>query len=235
MHASLFPLIPSRWLGLAGGALFPVAVGLASSFTHCAGMCGPIHLFLASKGAQGRLWQYHAGRIAGYTMLGLAAGFLGSLATGLDTPVLRSAAGWLLAGLYAFFGLQLMGWLPPALRLERQLGNLFPARLFGCLAAEGEGVSLLFPAGLMASLLPCPSTHAVLLFGMGLGNPVLSAAGMAALGVSTLPVFAVLPHLRARGTGLVARYYGGALGAVFLGLSAWRIYGAAATGTPACH
>lgn len=233
-------LIPPQALAWAGGALFPVAVGLGSSVTHCAGMCGPIHFFLASRQARGAdIWRYHAGRVLGYALLGAAAGTLGSaLAGGLtEGPVgeaVKAGAGWLLAALYALFGLQLLGWLPRVFRLETHAASLFPARAFGKLASEGRGSLILFPAGLFASLLPCPSTHAVLLFAMGLGNPLLGAASMAGLGLATLPAFALIPK-RVPAFGPLARYYGSALGLVFLGLSAWRIYGAVFTGTPACH
>lgn len=231
----LIDLLPTEAMAFAGGALFPVAVGLGSTVTHCAGMCGPIHFFLASQAGTGKsIWRYHAGRILGYSLLGVVAGFLGSLAGGLGGAGFKTGAGWVLAVLYALFGLQLLGWLPRKLRLETHAGAFFPARLFGRMAADGKGAAFLFPAGLMASLLPCPSTHAVLLFGMGLGNPVLAGAAMAALGLSTLPVFALIPrHLPASIPW--ARHYGTALGAVFLGLSAWRVYGAAFMTTPACH
>jgi sulfite exporter TauE/SafE len=225
----------------AGGALFPVAVGLGSSFTHCAGMCGPIHLFLSSskKEGGGSVWFYHAGRISGYTALGLAAGIFGSWLTAWDTPALKATAGWALAALYLFFGWQLLGWMPGKWRLETYLGSLFPSRWFGRLAASGgtRKAAMLFPAGLAASLLPCPSTHAVLLFGIGLSHPLQSGLAMAALGISTLPVFAVLPWVRPRGgsRSLFSRHYGGLLGLTFMGLAAWRVYGAVSAGTPACH
>jgi sulfite exporter TauE/SafE len=74
------------WAGAAlpaAGALFPVAVGLGSSVTHCAGMCGPIHFFLASRSRDARsIWNYHAGRVLGYAVLGLLAGGLGSVLAG---------------------------------------------------------------------------------------------------------------------------------------------------------
>lgn len=226
------------WAGAAAvpaaGALFPIVVGLGSSVTHCAGMCGPIHFFLASRAGSGSVWTYHAGRVLGYALLGAAAGSLGGLADALSGASARGAAGWLLALIYGYFGLQLLGVLPRRLRLEIQAGRLFPSRWFGRLAAEGRAGSFLFPAGLLASLLPCPSTHAVILFGMGLGSPLLGAAAMAALGLSTLPMFALIPRSLPQGLPW-ARYYGSALGAVFLGLSAWRVYGAAFAGTPACH
>lgn len=218
-------------------ALFPVAVGLGSSFTHCAGMCGPIHLFLSSR-APGNAapWAYHAGRILGYGILGVTVGLLGGALEALSSPAFRAGTAIALAAAYAFFGLGLLGWMPNALEPERLLGRLFPTRLFRALSAGAGGRRpALMAAGLAASLLPCPSTHAVLLWGLGLGSPAAAGAGMLALGIATLPVFAVL----ARGSrGIPARakaWYRGGLGAAFLGLSAWRIYAWAALGAAACH
>jgi sulfite exporter TauE/SafE len=222
--------------GLLGGALFPVAVGLGSSFTHCAGMCGPIHLFLASRTPGGRApWAYHAGRILGYGILGVTVGAMGGAFAALSARGFREAAGVALALAYAFFGLGLLGWVPKGLDAEKLLGRVFPARLFRAISSRGTGKPALFAAGLAASLLPCPSTHAVLLWGLGLGNPVAAGVGMLALGISTLPVFGVM----ARGSlSIPARartWYRSGLGAVFLGLSAWRVYALAAIGTAACH
>jgi uncharacterized protein len=228
------PHLPTA--GFWGGALFPVAVGLGSSFTHCAGMCGPIHLFLASKGPGGRSpWAYHAGRILGYGILGVTVGAAGGALGALSARGFKDAAGIALAIAYALFGLGLLGWVPKGLDAEKLLGRLFPARAFRALSSRAAGRPALFAAGLAASLLPCPSTHAVLLWGLGLGRPLAAGAGMLALGISTLPVFAVM----ARGSlSIPARarsWYRGGLGALFLGLSAWRVYALAAIGTAACH
>lgn len=227
------PHLPAGPLGLA---LFPVAVGLGGGFTHCAGMCGPIHLFLASRSPGGRSpWAYHAGRILGYGILGVTVGAAGGAMGALSSRGFKDAAGIALALAYACFGLGLLGWMPKGLDAEKLLGRLFPARIFRGLSAKSGGRPALFAAGLAACLLPCPSTHAVLLWGLGLGRPWAAGAGMIALGISTLPVFAAL----ARGSLSVpmrARiWYRGGLGAVFLGLSAWRVYALAALGTAACH
>jgi sulfite exporter TauE/SafE len=221
----------------AGGALLPVAVGLGSSFTHCAGMCSPIHLYLASRSGRG-VWLYHAGRILGYALLGAAAGWLGSRLMSLDTPALRAGAGWLLAGLYAFFALQMLGWMPKRWSLEALFGGLYPARRLGRLASArgaSSGSGWLFPAGIVGAALPCPSTHAVLLYGIGLHHPALSSLAMGALGIATLPVFAVLPRSGTARASIFGRNYGLILGVTFLGLAAWRVYGAVGAGTPACH
>ncbi|MEO6096035.1 MAG: sulfite exporter TauE/SafE family protein [Fibrobacteria bacterium] len=225
---------------LAAGALFPVAVGLGSSFTHCAGMCGPIHFFLASRGGFGRaIWLYHAGRITGYGVLGAAIGLLGHLFTGLAAPGFRIFAAVALAVIYSLFGLGLLGWLPKGWNLEKRLGAVFPSRWFGTLSASRAGRAALFPAGLAASLLPCPSTHAVLLWSLGLDQAWKSGLAMVLLGISTLPVFAVITRGAAARPAWSGRLYQGMLGAAFLGLSVWRLYGLAnglAThGSAGCH
>lgn len=219
-----------------GGFLFPVAVGLGSSFTHCAGMCGPIHFFLASRrGTGSSIWLYHAGRISGYGLLGAALGLLGRAFTGLASDGFRIAAAVSLALAYCLFGLGLLGWLPSGMVIEKRLGFLFPARLLSRLSASGSGRAALYPAGLLASLLPCPATHAVLLWSLGLDRAWKAALAMVLLGISTLPVFAVLSRGAASRPAWTGRIYQGMLGAAFLGLSAWRIYGIATQGTASCH
>jgi sulfite exporter TauE/SafE len=228
---------------LAAGALFPVAVGLGSSFTHCAGMCGPIHILLSSCAGSASfkaIWPYHAGRILGYGFLGLVVGLVGQSVASLPSQPLRLAIGTAFAVIYAVFGLGLMGWTTFGAALERKLGSLFPSRWFGALAASGAGRKALFPAGLAASLLPCPGTHAVLLYGIGLGQAWKSAGAMLLLGVSTLPVFAMLPLGAKAVPGWIRIRYRGLLGMAFLGLSAWRIASlalaaTAAVPTASCH
>lgn len=221
---------------LMSGAFFPLAVGLGSSFTHCAGMCGPIHFFLRAKGGFGQaIWIYHAGRITGYGILGACLGILSHALTGLSSLGFRLYAGIFLALVYSLFGLGLLGWLPSAINIEKRLAGLFPARLFGRMSALGSQRSLLFPAGLMASLLPCPSTHAVMLWSLGLDHAWKAASAMIMLGIATLPIFIVLPEKFFSRPAWSGRIYQGLLGIVFLGLSAWRIYGLTTQGPGSCH
>lgn len=221
----------------AAGVLFPIAVGLGSSFTHCAGMCGPIHLFLASKAPGGRApWAYHGGRILGYGVLGVTVGAAGDAFGALSSRGFTDAAGIALALAYALFGLGLLGWTPKGMNAERLLGRLFPARLFrGLSSSRGAGWPALFSAGLAAALLPCPSTHAVLLWGLGLGSPAWAGLSMIALGIATLPIFGVLARGSLSIPAWARAWYRHGLGTVFLGLSAWRVYALAALGSAACH
>lgn len=230
------------------GVLFPIAVGLGSSFTHCAGMCGPIHFYLVARrkkeggGREGYgTWFYHAGRISGYGLLGAAMGTLGQGLSASPSPLYALTATIALALAYALFGLGLLGALPAGLNPERVLGFLYPARLsarfspLSSLSSLGGGGKMLFPAGLVASLLPCPSTHAVLLWCLGLDSAWKASLAMLFMGVSTLPVFAVISRGFARRPAFAGPLYKGMLGMAFLGLSAWRIYGIATQSHPACH
>src|SRR5690606_27498104 len=178
---------------LAAGAGFPLAVRLGSSFTHCAGTCGPNQILLSSPARPGSLWRYPPGRILGSAVPGGAVGVLGQAVSGFSSPAFRITVGVFLALLYAAFGLGLLGFGSRSLDFEKRLGSLFPARWFGSLAASGAGRKALFPAGLAASLLPCPSTHAALLWGIGLQHAWMAFGGMILFGIATLPVFAALP------------------------------------------
>jgi len=117
-------------------------LGLAGSFTHCAGMCTGVMLLLGRRrGATGwRLLLLHAGRLTTYAALGLLAGALGQtlgalagmsqhahgVAAGATAPVLPSLALWqgilslLAAAAAVFMALALLGRAPsPELLLTR--------------------------------------------------------------------------------------------------------------------
>jgi uncharacterized protein len=230
-------LILSEKVGLLlGGALFPVAIGLGSSFTHCAGMCGPIHYFLVSKvNAGSSIWMFHLGRILGYGTMGAILGFLGHLFYGLSSPWFKFTSGIMLIILFLVFGLGLLGWLPTMLSTERTVGRLFPGRLFQKISQLKPSKKILFPAGLLASLLPCPSTHAVMLWSLALGNVWKSTFAMVLLGIATLPIFITLSFKVIVRPIWMGKIYHVILGFTFLGFSAWRIYGLATQGSASCH
>ena len=219
-----------------GSLFFPVVVGFASSFTHCAGMCGPIHFFMASKGKVGNsIWLYHGGRIFGYGILGLLIGILGHFFSSLTSPTFRISAGIVLAILYLFFGLGLLGFIPAKYQFEKLLQFIFPVKFLGKISGSESNKIWLLPAGMAASLLPCPSTHAVLLWSLGLNSIWKSSASMILLGVSTMPIFAILSFKFISRPAWSGKLYQGLLGIIFLGLSVWRIYGLATRGPVSCH
>lgn len=236
------PMLPEGALLFLGVFAFPAAAGLLSGVSHCAAMCGPIHIFLARNagtpaGSAGRfsnIWPYHLGRVATYTALGALAGFLA-----WSIPLAQIAWAW--AALYLLMGLKLVGvplwpaawgaryggWLLARLRPlgQSRNGERNPARL-----------ALL---GLAAGFLPCATTQAGLAWAVGTADPAVGGAGMLILGAGTLPLFLVWPqqwiarHLPAamrRGN-----WFHMALGLGLILLAGWKLYALAFSPAPTCH
>ncbi len=217
---------------------FALLVGLASSFTHCAGMCAPIHLFLAARrGFQ--VYAYHAGRITTYTLLGCLAGLLGqSLSLPSNTTLTRVTAS-VLALAYVLMAMHWLGWLRIANRTEAWLGHWLGKPAGKALPALAQSSQTspwpVYVAGLAGGLLPCPTTQALLLVGIGMGKPLQASIAMMALGIGTLPVFAVLRPKLARGPRRHAIAFARLLGLIFIGLAILKVHGAWFTSQPSCH
>jgi sulfite exporter TauE/SafE len=200
-------------LAILGAFAFPLGAGLLSGVSHCAAMCGPIHLFLARAGGRG-LWAYHAGRVVTYGGIGALAGLL---AAGFRF----GGAGWVWVALYAILGLRLLGaplW--PAAWGARY-GGWVSLKLRPLMARAGSGNPLvLFAFGLAAGFLPCATTGAGLAWAAGTGNPGTGGAGMMLLGAGTLPLFLAWPHKWfPRG-----KWYHAVLGAGLFVLAGWKVY-----------
>jgi len=211
-------------LGFLGIFAFPAAIGILSGFTHCAAMCGPIHLFLAREGGT-RLWLYHAGRISTYAVLGAAAG---AFAHVVRFPGMR----WVWAVVYLVLGLRLLGaplW--PA-QWGIRYGAWVQRRLRPLMrrAAMGE-TWVLFWMGLAAGLLPCATTQAGLAWAAGTAHASLGALGMVLLGVGTLPLFVAVPRRWFPRGG----WYHAALGVALIVLASWRVYTLIQMPSHSCH
>ena len=156
---------------------------------HCAGMCGPLALalpFSQKQGAQQVIGNtiYQLGRIFTYAIIGFLFGLIGrgfSLA-GIQQPLSISlgVAMILIILLPKIFPLHRT---PPFLQkpiltLKKKLG-LFLKR---------EGFGAFFITGLLNGLLPCGLVYMALLGALGIGNPMYSAAFMAAFGFGTFPM-----------------------------------------------
>lgn len=169
-----------------------LGIGLLSSFTHCAGMCGPIQMLLRRAGTWGAL-AFHTGRITGYSVLGaLIAGLLSGVMS-----LLRGEMGWtlkiamvsfyLIAGIVLWFGLP---W------IEKSLGRFFPMTRIVALMSKGQGLMLL-PAGLLMSMLPCPTTITALALALSSADAVQGFGTMFFFGLGTLPALVILERLGA--------------------------------------
>lgn len=222
------------------GALLVAAliIGLGSSVTHCAGMCAPIHFFLASRRGKG-VYTYHLGRLTTYITLGLTAGSIGK---GLDwsgKPFGIKLAAILLAGVYLAMALHWFGLWRLAGGLEKMwsqwLSGPVLKRMRSAIQTDSIGQPGLFGMGLAGGLLPCPTTQAMLIIALGLGRPIWSAIAMLVLGVGTLPVFMALTPRAVRAPGRFGRYFTHSMGIVFLVLAAHKIHAAWFQAIPACH
>ena len=169
-------------LGLLGGA-------------HCIGMCGGIMGALTfSIPARERLRRllmvlhYNLGRIASYTLMGVAVGLLGSLAVGAQGSALRIVAGLLLIAM----GLYLADWWRGLTYLER-LGSLL-WRYIQPLGKRFMPATTPLQALALGGLwgwLPCGLVYSTLAYAAASGNALQAGVTMLAFGLGTLPaVFA---------------------------------------------
>lgn len=155
------------------------AAGLASG-PHCALMCGPLQtLRLNTLSRPGRgLLLIHAGRIAGYALLGgLAA--LGGLLLFRQLPAPAGGR-----------GLQLLAALVLLAMGARQLMG----HASGCCPPKRSAVpsprsdAALFAQGLLWAAMPCAALYAMLFIAMLSASPLYAALLMAAFGLGTLPL-----------------------------------------------
>jgi uncharacterized protein len=208
---------------------FPAAAGLLSGVSHCAAMCGPIHMFLARQGGE-HLWVYHFSRVVTYVVLGVFAGLL-------SRSIPLSGIAWVWIALYVLMGLKFMGapiW--PAAWGARYGGwVLSRLRPITGQAANGTRPLLLIPLGLAAGFLPCATTQAGLVWAVGTGSPVTGGTGMLMLGAGTLPLFLAWPRKWIPRAFSERGWYHIALGAGLLILAAWKTYALAFAPTPSCH
>lgn len=210
----------------------PVGIALASSMGHCIGMCGPLHMAVSSKGKLG-VFLYHSGRILGYSIVGLLVAMIASSAESMGNFRLGSWVRWVLASFYIVAALAFWFNKIP----ERFFAKFFPKLLHRKFLNLG-GVAM-FPAGILGSLLPCPTTLAALAWAVTV-PPALAGSGLLIFGVLTLPGFAIMSVLKKAGakwfspvwtSRLVASYM------AFMGVSMIvKLLSSSVTGdAPSCH
>lgn len=162
-----------------------LVAGLATS-PHCVLMCGPLQVLPDHRGRARRLVPLHAGRIAGYAVLGALAGEFGLRLLRQLPSVHLGLAIQLFAALF-LIGIGLRRWYRPASHCGRCPGHE---------RTNGGG----FAHGLLRAALPCAALYAMLFLGASWRDPVQGALLLAAFGVGTLPALA--------GTGLLMHRYG---------------------------
>jgi sulfite exporter TauE/SafE len=175
---------------LVAGAL----LGLAGSL-HCAAMCGPLVLLAAGAGPRdsarhrlGRTLTHHAGRLAGYCLLGVLAGTGGQLIAE--------------AGLRR--GIAIAGGAALLLMTAARLVHRAPRKTSGVTGRLAHALAVLarplprhrawgrVALGGLNALLPCGLLYAALVAASGLGSLRDSVVFMAAFGAGTVPILALL-------------------------------------------
>jgi sulfite exporter TauE/SafE len=170
---------------------------------HCAGMCGAF-LAIAVTGGGGTgpggarqpplQAAYHLGRLATYTLLGLAAGAAGKLldltsALAGVRPVAAALAGATLLAFGLFSLLRIHG-VVPALAAPAFMQRLLTAghrRAF-----DRPPVARAAMIGLLTTLLPCGWLYAFVLTAAGTASPWQGATAMAVFWLGTLPIMVAL-------------------------------------------
>jgi sulfite exporter TauE/SafE len=183
--------------------------GLVGS-VHCIGMCGGIVAALSLTRPDGGMGSrvlgqafYNLGRITTYTILGVAAGLIGST---LDLLAVKAVAFWFYCGANLFViivGLSSMfRWSRFNLTSLETTPVRFLARPFRA-AASGPSSFPAFPLGVCLGFLPCGLVYGPLVAAAGTGSPWLGGGVMAALGLGTVPALLLFGSASAAISGAV--------------------------------
>jgi len=173
-------------------AWFAFALGLVGSL-HCVQMCGPLVLGaglpLADR-PRGRQLLAHAcynlGRITTYTLLGAAAGVVGSAVTvlgrlaGVRHAALFAGGVLLIATAASMVGLRSTRGATVGLFRHASAWSRFVARLM-----QSDAVSTRFVMGLVLGLLPCGLVYGALVKAAATASVVGGVVTMAAFGAGT--------------------------------------------------
>jgi hypothetical protein len=222
------------------GAVF--AASIVGSL-HCAAMCGPLIAVHGRGGLRHGAEFHHAGRLAGYAVLGAIAGAIGSAVdlAGRALAIQRGAmivAGVVIlgAGLVALAGA--LGWRAARRAAPSSTGGAFDVGVERLRRVSPRRRAALF--GALSAALPCGWLWAFVVTAAGTGHAATGALVMAVFWAGTLPMLVgaalvlepLLGALRAR-VPIVTAVVLLALGAAALTVRVPLL--APSDGVPACH
>lgn len=165
--------------------------GLVTSF-HCVAMCGNFVLTFAISGEQkAKSWwstflphlYYNGTKLLSYTVVGAAAGFLGSA---VDLGGFKGALNIVAGGLMILMALNMLN-VHPALRV---FSFRMPRRLSAKLFKSAAQADTFGPAvfGLFNGLMPCGPLQAMVIFAAGSGSPITGGLTLLVFGLGTVPL-----------------------------------------------
>ena len=180
----VFSFFPRAEASLGIGALF--VTGLLTS-VHCIAMCGGINLTQSVAAASCRKSilranvLYQCGRVLSYTLVGVAAGGIGSVLT-LNGTMKGAVA--VLAGLAMLvMALNMLG----VFRLLKRFRLQLPSGLYTALSGRVGGSSS-FLIGILNGFMPCGPLQAMQIYALSTGSAVLGALSMLSFSLGTVPL-----------------------------------------------
>lgn len=161
---------------------------------HCIGMCGPMvaALSLSKPGREHGIYfhlLYNGGRITTYTLIGIAAGWIGSLLTGSKTFTLLSEILLISADiLVIIIGIRTTGMFKKLAFIHLELPGSVGLLTRGITRLQRlPAVTAAFPVGLLMGFLPCGFLYTIALAAVGRGSAVKGGLIMLLFGLGTLP------------------------------------------------
>lgn len=180
----VFSFLPRAEASLGIGALF--VTGLLTS-VHCIAMCGGINLTQSVAAASCRRSilranvLYQCGRVLSYTLVGAAAGGIGSVLT-LNGTMKGAVA--VLAGLdMLVMALNMLG----VFRLLKRFRLQLPSGLHTALSGRVGGSSS-FLIGILNGFMPCGPLQAMQIYALSTGSAVLGALSMLSFSLGSVPL-----------------------------------------------
>lgn len=166
--------------------------GLGGSL-HCVGMCGG--LVTASCDKSKDVVRYQIGRLLGYLLLGLSAGFLGSLVKIENTsPFLTILPGAFIGLLFIYWGIQNLRGKKAELPMPKAMGKFY-SWLWRKLVFKNKGFSKSFFTGFISIFLPCGLLYGVVLGAVAISHPIMAVTSMFFFWLGTAPSMVLAPQI----------------------------------------
>lgn len=166
-----------------------ISLGLLSS-VHCIGMCGPIAMLIKQKSPKaGILHNYQAGRILGYSLLGLLFGLFGK---GLSIAGVQQQVS-LVMGVFMVLTVLIPALNQRSKQIEsfllpyhKKLKEVFSEQL------NIHHAKNRFAIGMLNSLLPCGMIYLALMGALNADSVLMGGLFMTFFGLGTIPLFSLV-------------------------------------------
>ncbi|MFT4312688.1 MAG: sulfite exporter TauE/SafE family protein [Candidatus Woesearchaeota archaeon] len=172
-------------------------MGIFASISTCLAVTGGVVLALSSKLPKFEQTTFHAifniTRVATFTTLGFALGYIGSFFH--INPTVSGLITFILAVFLIIIGLQLLSILPPILRFGVDSSFLSQMNTSSKKQASITGVASFF--------FPCGFTQALQLYAMTTGNPTLSAMLLLFFAIGSTPALLGIGFIQTTISGIV--------------------------------